>query len=85
MQILSYNKIPFCHVSYSRRVCSDAIKCPMQETKLLANTNHSLYVLRLAIINAVKDTTSPTNMKKTFDEESGVQFDDVLNSILVFN
>lgn len=77
---------PFCNVNYSRRVCSSASRRPLEQSGNLNRTSDDGFnSLRRAISDAIADTDSLTNYKKTFDNCVGIGFEHVSSSILKFD
>ena len=75
---------PFCNVNYSRRVCSSASRRPLEQI-FNRTSDDGFNSLRRAISDAIADTDSFTNYKKTFDDCVGIGFEHVSSAILRFD
>ena len=76
---------PFCHVNYSRRVCTHVSKRYDIQLDLLDDKKHAFYYLRQAIYDAISDCDSISNHSKTFESGNGLTYEAISNAVLCFN
>ena len=79
------DRIPFCHLNYSRKVCANASTRLSREEVLFRNASDKSNVLKRAIFDAVSDVSSITDYQNTLDKMAGIGYDEVRKAIAHFN